>query len=440
VLRVAVIGGGVAGIAAALEAAGRGASVTLFESMPHLGGRAAGVGRLDTGRHLVLSSYQAFFSLLRRLDSLSKIRLSPLHFTALDNGRGHSLPFHMGALAGPWAAGVGLIKGDFISPIQRPGAIAALARSLAAAPAEPTDSMLAGDRVIRRFRQTGGATVEDVFSRFDWPPELVRRLGHPLALAVGNASPDQLSAGLYLSALARVLNDSHPHSGWVAGEQFGAVLSEPAASMLPKRGVVLRLGEGVRWIERVNEAWRVVSGQAERFDRVVVTVPPGRFSVFTEVPEARPLRAIREQLSGRAIMTIRARVYGPVAAPGPIAETERPYGVWFREWHPEGGILLERVISNLDNNSDVDEDLIRMAFAQHAQRWFGARVDEDAITVRFFPDATMTLGPGIHRPALRQAAGLYYASDISATGLPATLESAARAGTLAGKLVAADRS
>jgi len=298
--------------------------------------------------------------------------------------------------------------------------------------------VLGGDRVIRRFRQTGGTTVADIFSRFDWPPELVKRLGHPLALAIGNAAPEQLSAGLFLAALARVFRDPNPRAGWVPGEEFGAVLSEPAMTVLPKRGVELRLGEGIQWIEGVDGAWRVISGHMERFDRVVVTVPPARLSLLSEVPDARPLRALKEHYSGHAILTLRARVYGPVAVAGPIAETESPYGMWFREWHPDGGIMLERVVSNLDNQAEVDGDLARLAFAQHAHRWFGVRIDEDAITVRYFPDATMTIGPGMHRPALRQASGLYYASDISATGLPATLESAARAGRLAGKLAATD--
>ncbi|HEX04390.1 MAG TPA: FAD-dependent oxidoreductase, partial [Bacteroidetes bacterium] len=228
VVHIAVIGGGVAGISAALEAAGRGASVTLYESLPHLGGRAAGVGSLDTGRHLVLSSYYSFLSLLNRLNSLDQIRFAPLQLTVIDKGRRYQLPFQFGSLGGQWAAGLGLITRSFLSPNQRTSSIAALARTLVSPPIEPDDDTLAGDGLLRRFREVGSATVEYVFTRFNWPPELVRKLGRPLALGIGNASTSQLSAGLYLTALNRVMTDSQPRAGWVGGERYGSVLSEPA--------------------------------------------------------------------------------------------------------------------------------------------------------------------------------------------------------------------
>jgi len=59
--RVAVIGGGWAGLAAAIEATSLGAAVSLFEMAPQLGGRARSVESdglmLDNGQHIMIGAY-----------------------------------------------------------------------------------------------------------------------------------------------------------------------------------------------------------------------------------------------------------------------------------------------------------------------------------------------------------------------------------------------
>ena len=71
--QVAVIGGGIAGLAAATGLAERGADVTLFESAPQLGGRVASWpladGRnMSRGFHAFFRQYYNLRALLRRTD------------------------------------------------------------------------------------------------------------------------------------------------------------------------------------------------------------------------------------------------------------------------------------------------------------------------------------------------------------------------------------
>ena len=69
--KVVVCGGGLAGIAAACEAAGLGAEVTLVERRPFLGGKAFSFTDRDTGRevdngqHVYLGCCTAYVALLR---------------------------------------------------------------------------------------------------------------------------------------------------------------------------------------------------------------------------------------------------------------------------------------------------------------------------------------------------------------------------------------
>ncbi|HBI71091.1 MAG TPA: phytoene dehydrogenase, partial [Massilia sp.] len=70
-LRVAVVGGGWAGCAAAVELVHKGAQVTLFEAARTLGGRARGVevqGKmLDNGQHILLGAYADTMKLMQRV-------------------------------------------------------------------------------------------------------------------------------------------------------------------------------------------------------------------------------------------------------------------------------------------------------------------------------------------------------------------------------------
>ena len=70
-MRVAVIGGGWAGIAAAVDLTEAGRAVTLFEAGRVLGGRARSVsldGRtVDNGQHILLGAYRDTLDLMRRV-------------------------------------------------------------------------------------------------------------------------------------------------------------------------------------------------------------------------------------------------------------------------------------------------------------------------------------------------------------------------------------
>src|SRR5579871_1519248 len=79
--RVVVVGGGLAGIAAALDCVAAGASVTLLEVRPRLGGAAYSFVReglrLDNGQHVFLRCCTAYRELLARIGGASGTFLQP---------------------------------------------------------------------------------------------------------------------------------------------------------------------------------------------------------------------------------------------------------------------------------------------------------------------------------------------------------------------------
>src|SRR6185369_11169980 len=79
--RLAVVGGGLAGLSAALLAADNGADVVLLEARPRLGGATASFDRkglwVDTGQHVFMRCCTAYRGYLRRLGVEHQTTLQP---------------------------------------------------------------------------------------------------------------------------------------------------------------------------------------------------------------------------------------------------------------------------------------------------------------------------------------------------------------------------
>ncbi len=92
-MKVAVVGAGWAGLAAAVALKSTGASVTVFEAAPLAGGRARRVddlhmGAIDNGQHLLLGAYTETLALVRHLHpgrSVGELlQRAPLHLESAD--------------------------------------------------------------------------------------------------------------------------------------------------------------------------------------------------------------------------------------------------------------------------------------------------------------------------------------------------------------------
>src|SRR5512134_1917305 len=90
-MNVAVIGGGYAGMAAAVSLAGRGTPVTVFEAAKTLGGRARRVdyrdAALDNGLHILVGAYGETLRLMREVGADPERVLLRLPLTWRIHGR-----------------------------------------------------------------------------------------------------------------------------------------------------------------------------------------------------------------------------------------------------------------------------------------------------------------------------------------------------------------
>jgi squalene-associated FAD-dependent desaturase len=238
--RVLVIGGGLAGIAAALDCAAAGASVTLVEVRRRLGGAAYSFERdglaLDNGQHVFLRCCHAYRALLARLGSEQLTFVQPrLEIPVLSPGQAPAL-LRRGWLPAPVHLAFSLARYPHLTPTERIGAARA---ALALMRLDPSDPALEAE------------TFGDWLARHGQGERAVAALWDLIALPTLNLPAAQASL-----ALAAFVFRTGLLSGADAGDigfhrgTLAETIGIPAERALREAGVAVRLGWRAERIER----------------------------------------------------------------------------------------------------------------------------------------------------------------------------------------------
>jgi hydroxysqualene dehydroxylase len=426
--RVAVIGGGWAGCAAAVEACSSGHHVTLFEAARLWGGRARRLhghadDTLDNGQHILIGGYSATLGLMERVG----LRLADLlHPVPLDlrfaDGHGWAVP----AWARHWPAPLDLLAAMGSARGWRWSERAALLRATLA-------------WRWQGFRCVPDRSVAQLCQGL--PQRLKDEMLDPLCLAALNTPPAQASAATFL----RVLHDAllgPGHGPWRASTlllpkaALGSLLPEPANAWLQARGADLRLGQRVLGLQPSSLGWQVLGDYpaTQPFDAVILACPPweaARLCASLPQPAARDWAARAQALTHQPIATVYLQV--PAQQPWPGAH---PMLALRTHGHPAaaqfafhrgqlGGPAGCWALVTSAGSSDRDE-LARQACAQAAAQLGapGAQVVTTVVEKR----ATFACTPGLVRPAAQVTTGVWAAGDYVHGPYPATLEGAVRSG------------
>ncbi len=147
--RVVVIGGGLAGITAAIALAEAGAAVTLLEARPRLGGATTSFNRgalvVDTGQHVFLRCCTAYRGLLTRLGMTGSVRIQDRFDVTVLSPAG-AARLRRNALPGPLHMGAALARYPRLSPAERARVTRAALAMRTLNPADPAlDQQRLGD-------------------------------------------------------------------------------------------------------------------------------------------------------------------------------------------------------------------------------------------------------------------------------------------------------
>lgn len=431
---VVVVGGGLAGIAAALRCADGGRTVTLVEGRPRLGGAAFSFRRgelsVDNGQHVFLRCCEAYRWLLERIGATGRTTLQRrLDIIVLDpSGRQGRLSRTAGIPA-PAHLGAALTRYRLLSPADR---LRAARGALAMRRLDPSDGAL--------DRQTLGAFLR----RHGQNDATIEALWGVVATATLNQPPDAASLALAAKVFRTgLLDEASAADVGYAAAPLGDLHGGAAGDALARAGVEVVLGHKAEAVAPGLVRVPGVTGPAGwPADTVVLAVP--HRDAFALLPElaAGPAAPARN-LGATPIVNVHV-IYDRPVTDLPFAAAVRSPVQWvfdrtessgLHRVHP-GGQYLAITVSAADDIVDVPAKALAERFVVELGRLLPAAGPARVLDAFVTRERRATFRQAAGHAALRPAAdagpdGVWLAGAWTATGWPDTMESAVRSGVTA---------
>ena len=429
--RIAVIGGGYAGMAAAVALAKRSITVTVFESAQQLGGRARGVmhnnTQLDNGQHLLLGCYRQTLRIIEQVGgNIEKdfLRL-PLQ---LDLHGEFSLKAPR--LPAPLHLMVALLTAQGLSFKARINAarfMLALRRINFKLPSPAGGGGAGGEG-------PSDMTVSALLAQHRQDVALVQKLWEPLCIAALNTPIHKASAQVLLNVLRDALNQSQADSDMLLPRiDFTALFPQRAANYVEQHGGKVFIACGVEALRPLEDGIEITSARGtEKFSHVICAAPP-----VVAAKLLRPIAALAEtvaqidSLEHQPIYTVYLQYPAHVTLPHAMLGLHQRYSQWLFDKGRISGQhgLLAAVISAEGIHQELSQDELAQKVIAELREEFG--IDELPYWFKVIAEkrATFCCSPNLQRPSQQTPLPrLLLAGDYTTGDYPATLEGAVMSG------------
>ncbi|MDP2825051.1 MAG: hydroxysqualene dehydroxylase HpnE [Sulfuritalea sp.] len=423
-MKIAVIGAGYAGMAAAVELTAAGRQVEVFEASRVLGGRARAAQidgfSVDNGQHILVGAYTETLRLMRAVgaDPERLLRRTPLRFEFPGE-------FLMSAPS-------------FFIPVPAPLHTAfalLLARGLDWREKWAAIRLMQGLQA-QKFRIEPDITVTAWLDSNKTPSRQRRLLWEPLCIAALNTPAERASAQVLANVIRDSLAGTRSASDMLLPQvDLTALFPEPAAKFIAERGGTVHAGHRVSSIGSETDGWRI--DDAGPFAQVVVAVAP--YHLGGIVPELAPKVA---HFGWEPIVTSYFSYPDWVRLPQPMLGVDAGLAQWLFDRGALCGQygLIAAVISARGRHLDLPAAELERGIHQEIARLvpeLPAPLSVQTITEK---RATFACVPNLQRPAAATGMpGLWLAGDYVAGDYPATLEGAVRSGITAARLIIGQR-
>ncbi len=424
-MSVAIIGGGYAGMAAAVELARSGIAASVFEAGKTLGGRARSLNldglALDNGQHILVGAYRETLGMMQTVGVDPAIALRRLPITLHYPGHLHlaapawPAPFHLlaallGAAGLPWR--------------QRLSAIAFI------------QGMKARD-----FRLPRDETVGALLRRERQGSEICEMVWDALCVSALNTPAESASAQVFLAVLRDTLAGARDAADLLLPRcGLSELFPEPAAQFVRRHGGEVSTGRRIQALLR-DHAGFGLAGDHRRWRHLVLAVAPHQLPRLlagheTLEPLSRQVAAFEHQ----PILTAYLQYEAPVRLRYPMVGARGACAQWFFDRGALGGPpgMIAAVVSASEAECALDHDaLARRIDGEFRQivpcagppRWHRLIMEKRA---------TFACTAHLARPAMRTAIdGLWLAGDYVDSPYPATLEAAVRSGLACARAIVA---
>ena len=424
--RVVVIGGGLAGLTAALGLGDAGADVTLLEARPRLGGAATSFSRggltIDNGQHVFLRCCTSYQQLLARLGMTAMVAIQDRFDVTVLSPRGQAR-LRRSAWPGPLHL-TRALAGYRLLPVAdrlRVGRAALALRGVDPADPAADAQPLGGWLAARGQREPARRLLWDLFT-----------------VSALNIAGDDASLALAATVIKTGLLGANDAADiGIARVPLGDLHDQAAGAALAALGATVRLGAKATAIRRLAGGRFAVQAGEDILDAdgVVVAVPPGQAGRLAG-PAGVAGAERWDDLGAAPIVNVHVCYDRPVTALPFAAAVESPVQWVFDKTRPAGlaqGQYLAVSLSAADGYVDTPAASLRAQFLPALERLFpaaaGASVTDFFVTRERRATFRQAPGTGALRPGTATAVpGLVLAGAWTDTGWPDTMEGAVRSG------------
>lgn len=422
---VVIVGGGWAGLAAAIELTHHGIPVSVYEASQTLGGRARSIGAgddmVDNGQHLLLGAYSELLRLLNLIGAPEQQVLDrrSLSLSMLEPDGGTVSLRASSALPAPLHLLSGLLCAQGLSLSERFAAI-----------------HFCIHLAISGFTLKQDLSVDQWLTQHRQPLKLTRAVWEPLCLAALNTPIAYASAQVFLrilrDAFARKRSDSDL---LLISKPLAQLFPIPAREYIKCRGGTIEMGARVKQlhIQSGNITGVGLTNYQTTTNHVILAIPPSACSrLITGHPDLDSLAAQLALFDHEPICTLYLQYPVNITLKRPMLGMIGTHTQWLFD-HSQYGKpgFMSAVISGPGPHITMQaKDLASTVISEiaHAFPSWPAPLDNYLIRDK---RATISCKVNIDQQRPNNATavrGLWLAGDYTATGLPATLEGAVRSG------------
>lgn len=400
--QVAIVGGGYAGMAAAVSLAARGVRVTVFEAGSVAGGRARRIQsqghELDNGQHILIGAYSSLCALMRAVGvkDAALLRL-PLEIR-------YAREFHL--RRGAWGLPGALLGTRGLALGERLGALRFVAR-------------------LRRagYRLARDVSVAELLAQHGQSGRIAHFLWRPLCVSALNTPPELASAQVFVNVLRDTLGAAAGASDLLLPRaDLSSLFPDPAVEFVRARGGDVRLQAPVRDLGALRQS----------FARVIVAVGPHQLkTLIHDAPE----------YDYQPIYTCYLQYAPQVELPLPMLGLADGVVQWVFD---RGALLGEkgRLACVISAQGDHQQMTLE-ALAERCHRELSAVLPGLGVPqwsrVIAEKRATILCSPGITQRAAQPAIpGGVFAGDYTDPEYPPTLEAAVRSGVRAAEQISSE--
>lgn len=436
---VAVIGGGFAGLSAALKLHRNGAKISLFEKRPFFGGRAYSFTEprtgevVDNGQHLLMGAYHETFAFLKELGTFDRLQFQKgLEVSFAQEAK----PFRTlkcPNLPAPLHLAWGLLRFKALSF----GDKRRMAKLI---------------QFCKKPFQNGQAlddwSLSQLLKKTDQSPQAIRLFWEPLALATLNEPLDWASAELFVEVLKQGLLSKKTDSNLVLPKVgFSELYARPAQDRFEKDNVPLHFNTQVRALRKSGMGWQIQTQQDETYfaDHILLAVPPNALKkILPESdPQLFPLGEHLDKFISSPIVSINLWYEGFHPQHTFLGLIDSPIHWIFNKSKIYGhgaGSYVSLVVSGAYDLAQKNKEALIQLAVEELKRFYPELRDRTLHHAQVIKENEATfsgrLGLKPYRPdPTTVVRGVYLAGDWANTGLPATIESAVRSGHQAAETI-----